>query len=133
MLRSLTIALLTAGATLAAGTALAAVIDPSSPTTAWTPVIYPTTPDAPGDHGTGDPGVDEATAFRFVMGTGTQPNALNQDVGASSGGWNDTTTWDVLGAISNALAPVPVPEPSPLSLVLLGLLGLCAGARRQRR
>jgi hypothetical protein len=259
MLRSLAIALLTAGATLAAGTALAAVIDPSSPTTAWTPVIYPTTPDAPGDHGTGDPegdivgdnanaalymafddagtpsttdgnigfririsgdsnppgwenfgiydagtgantspstttlssiptlqwaltatnydwspvdgsidpgvtntdfgadgndvflsfivpfndivsellldgiSVDETTAFRYVMGTGTQPNSLNQDVGASSGGWNDPTTWDVLGAVSNALSPVPVPEPSPLSLVLLGLVGLTARARRQRR
>ena len=289
MLRYLAIALLAAGTTLAALAAGAAVIDPSSSTTSWTPVIYPTTPDAPGDHGTGDPegdivgdgsnaalytafddagtpsttdgnigfrirlsgdsnppgwenfvtvgldagedalndidiylgvdgqgsgdnvgiydpgtgantspstttlssvpslswaltatnfdwspvdntidpgvtntdfgaegndfflsfivpfddivaqllldgiSVDETTAFRYVMGTGTQPNSLNQDVGASSGGWSDSTTWDVLGAISNALSPVSVPEPSPLSLVLLGLILLSAGARRQRR
>ena len=77
--------------------------------------------------------VDETTAFRYVMGTGTQPNSLNQDVGASSGGWSDTTTWDALGAVSNPLSPVPTPEPTPLSLVLLGLLALSAGARRQRR
>jgi hypothetical protein len=289
MLRSLAIALLAAGTALAAPAAGAAVIDPASPTTSWTPVVYPTTPDAPGDHGTGDPegdivgdgsnaalymafddagtpsttdgnigfrvrisgdsnppgwenfvtvgldagedalndidiylgvdgqgsgdhigiydpgtganispstttlsaspslqwaltavnfdwsavdatidpgvtntdfgaegndfflsflvpfddivatlaadgiGVDEATAFRYVMGTGTQPNSLNQDVGASSGGWNDPTTWDALGAISNTLAPAPTPEPSPLSLVLLGLIPLSGGARRQRR
>ena len=289
MFRSLAIALLMTGATLIAGAARAAAIDPNSPTSSWTAVFYPTTPDAPGDHGTGDPegdivgdpsnaalystfddagtpsttdgniafrvrmsgdsnppgwenfvtvgldagedalndidiylgadgqgsgdhigihdagagantspstttltaipalqwaltatnfdwspvdgsidpgvtntdfgaegndfflsfivpfddivaqllldgiSVDEATAFRYVMGTSTQPNALNQDVGASSGGWSDTTTWDVLGAISNPLAPVPTPEPSPLSLVLLGLIGLSAGARRQRR
>jgi hypothetical protein len=289
MLRFLAIALLALGSALIAGAARAAVIDPSSPTSSWTAVFYPTTPDAPGDHGTGDPegdivgdtsdaalytsfddagtpsttdgniafrvrisgdsnppgwenfvtvgldagedalndidiylgmdgqgssdhigiydpgtgantspstttlsgipslswaltatnfdwspvddsidpgvsntdfgaegndfflsflvpfddivttlagdgiGVDEATAFRYVMGTGTQPNSLNQDVGASSGSWSDPTTWDVLGAISNPLSPVPTPEPSPLSLALLGLILLSAGARRQRR
>jgi hypothetical protein len=262
MFRSLVIALLVAGTALIAGAIRAAVIDPNSPTSSWTAVFYPTTPDASGDHGTGDPegdivgdtsnaalytafddagtpsttdgniafrvrisgdsnppgwenfvtvgldagedalndidiylgvdgqgsgdhigiydtgvgantspstttlsaitdfgaegndfflsflvpfddivaellldgiSVDEATAFRYVMGTGTQPNALNQDVGASSGSWSDTTTWDLLGAISNPLAPVSTPEPSPLSLVLLGLILLAAGARRQRR
>jgi hypothetical protein len=289
MFRSLVIAFLTASATLAAGAAAAAVIDPSSPTSSWTAVFYPSTPDPTGDQGTGDKegdivgdtshaalyttfddagtpsatdgnlafrvrlsgdsnppgwenfvvvgldagedalndidiylgvdgqgsgdnlgiydpgaggntspstttltsvpslswaltatnfdwspvdgsidpgvtntdfgadgndfflsflvpfddivaelladgiGVDETTAFRYVLGTGNQPNALNQDVGASSGSWSDTTTWDALGALSSPLAPVPVPEPSPLSLALLGLILLSAGARRQRR
>ncbi|MDH5307356.1 MAG: hypothetical protein OEW02_09235, partial [Myxococcales bacterium] len=82
-------------------------------------------------------GIDENTTFRYVMGTGSQPNALNQDVGGTSAGWSDTTTWDLLGALSSPYTPsgglVTAPEPSPLALALLGLALLGGHARRRQR
>lgn len=78
--------------------------------------------------------IDDETALSFIVGTGKTANALNQDVGGSSDGWSDTTTWDVLGAISDPVAPIdtmPVPEPGSLPLTLLGLTLL--GASRRRR
>jgi len=81
--------------------------------------------------------IDEDTAFRYVMGTGTQPNALNQDVGATTVGWSDATTWDALGAISSPYTatgnPAPVPEPDSLALTLLGFALLAVAARHRQR
>jgi len=77
--------------------------------------------------------IDDETALGFVVGTAKNANALNQDVGGSSGNWSDTTTWEALGAISNPVAPtnmIPVPEPDSLALALFGLT-LLAGARRR--
>jgi len=81
--------------------------------------------------------IDEDTAFRYVMGTGSQPNALNQDVGGTSALWNNATTWENLGAISSPYSasgnPVATPEPGTAALTLLGLVGLAATRRRARR
>ncbi|KST62968.1 DUF4347 domain-containing protein, partial [Mastigocoleus testarum] len=48
-------------------------------------------------------GVDETTAVSFVVGTATQDNSYNQDIGGIDGGINLDTTWTDLGAISNPI------------------------------
>jgi hypothetical protein len=77
--------------------------------------------------------VDQNTAFRYVIGTSTQPNSLNQDLGGPNGGTTSTSTWAALGAISMTFTVTgsPVPEPGTGLLLGLGLLGL--GLLRRRR
>jgi hypothetical protein len=68
-------------------------------------------------------GFDEDSSVRYVMGTSTQPNALNQDLGGPDGGTRSSTSWEALGAMSNVYTPsgIPVPEPGSFGLVALGL------------
>jgi PEP-CTERM motif len=79
-------------------------------------------------------GFDDATAMRFVIGTSTQPNALNQDLGGPNGNTASAQTWSQLGAISNMLTSsggfAAVPEPGTGLLVSFGLLAI---AMRERR
>jgi hypothetical protein len=77
--------------------------------------------------------VDQNTAFRYVIGTSTQSNSLNQDLGGPNGGTTSTSTWAALGAISMTFTVTgsPVPEPGTGLLLGLGLLGL--GLLRRRR
>lgn len=78
-------------------------------------------------------GFDDAGTMRFVIGSSTQPNALNQDLGGPNGSTNSTETWAQLGATSNTLTAAggftPVPEPGTASLVSLGLLALAVRVR----
>lgn len=78
----------------------------------------------------------DAAAMRFVVGSSTQPNALNQDLGGPDGSTTSTQTWAQLGAISNTLTAAggftPVPEPGTVSLLSLGLLALALGMRGRR-
>jgi PEP-CTERM motif-containing protein len=82
-------------------------------------------------------GVDDASPMRFVFGSSTQPNALNQDLGGPTGGTSSTQTWGQLGAMSNTLTSsggfVPTPEPGTASLVALGLLALAVRTDHRRR
>jgi hypothetical protein len=83
----------------------------------------------------GIPGVNENTAMRYVVGSSTQPNALNQDLGGPDGGTTSALTWEALGAISVTMTPTGVtviPEPSSLPLVAAGLLALAAARLRGR-
>jgi hypothetical protein len=72
--------------------------------------------------------IDENTPVQYVVGTSTQANALNQDLGGPDGGTTSTQTWEALGALSDPYTPtgVLVPEPSSSALLLLGVLGLAA-------
>ncbi len=82
-------------------------------------------------------GFGDSAAMRFVIGSSTQPNALNQDLGGPNGGTSSTQTWAALGAISNSLTAaggfLPVPEPDSAALVSLGLLALAGHARTTAR
>ena len=73
--------------------------------------------------------IEEDTPVRYVVGTSTQDNALNQDLGGPDGGTDSSSSWEELGAASDPVTPtgVIVPEPSSLALLLFGLLGLAAG------
>jgi hypothetical protein len=82
-------------------------------------------------------GFDDTDAMRFVIGSSTQPNALNQDLGGPTGGTTSTQTWSALGAFSNTLTSsggfTPVPEPETASLVALGLVALAIRVRFRAR
>jgi hypothetical protein len=80
----------------------------------------------------GFPGFDERTRVSYVIGTSTQPNALNQDLGGPDGGTNSTSTFVLLGALSNPESPLPEPAglaPAALALVVALRAGR-AGFRR---
>jgi hypothetical protein len=76
--------------------------------------------------------IDEATPVQYVVGTSSQDNALNQDLGGPDGGTTSSETWEALGALSNPVTStgVVVPEPSSLALLLFGLLGLATTRAR---
>ena len=78
------------------------------------------------------PTFDENTLIQMVIGTSTQPNALNQDLGGPDGGTSSTQTWSALGAISEPVS-AHVPEPGTGLLVALGLVGLALRRRREGR
>ena len=78
--------------------------------------------------------VDQNTSFRYVLGTSTQQNSLNQDIGGTSAGGSSTSTYSQLGAFSPTITPTGtvVPEPSTVPMLLSGL-GLCLAGWRFRR
>lgn len=86
--------------------------------------------------GQGIAGFGDDVAMRFVIGSSTQPNALNQDLGGPDGGTTSTLSWSTLGAISNSATAsggfAPIPEPNTGALVSLGLLALAVRARSTR-
>ncbi len=80
------------------------------------------------------PDFDENTLIQLVIGTSTQSNALNQDLGGPDGGTNSTESWSALGAISEPVTSrMLVPEPGTGLLLALGLVSLALGRRRGLR
>jgi uncharacterized protein (TIGR03382 family) len=82
--------------------------------------------------GTQNIAITDASSLRYVLGTATQDNSLNQDLGNINNKTSDLSqTWEQLGGFSpimNATGQV-VPEPSA---ALLGGLGFLALFRRRR-
>jgi len=76
-------------------------------------------------------GFDEDSTLRYVLGTSTQSNALNQDLGGPQGGTTSDLTWEELGATSSptSASATSVPAPPAVLLVLSGLAAL-RGCRR---
>lgn len=77
----------------------------------------------------------DAKAIRYVLGTSTQGNSLNQDLGGVNGGTNSSSTWAALGGFSptvNATGTV-VPEPGTVGILLLAGAGLCLRRSRAGR
>ncbi len=77
--------------------------------------------------------VNQDTPFQYVIGTSTNANSLNQDIGGPNGGTSSSSTWAVLGATSltYSAAGTPVPEPGTALLMGLGLFGLGWSSRRR--
>ena len=75
--------------------------------------------------------IDENSAIRYVFGTSTQTNSLNQDLAGPNGGTSSSLTWDQLGAISleYSASGNPVPEPGTSLLLGIGLASLAAARR----
>lgn len=80
------------------------------------------------------PGFGPSSPVRFVAGSSTQPNALNQDLGGPDGGTNSALTWDELGALTSVYTMsgqfVAAPEPGSGVLLMAGLLALARSRRR---
>jgi hypothetical protein len=79
-------------------------------------------------------GFTASSPMTLVAATATQANSLNQDLNGVNGGVNSSSTWQQLGAQSQAYAPngiAPIPEPATLSLFgLAGSVALFVARRR---
>lgn len=78
-------------------------------------------------------GFDANSSIAYVVGTSTQGNSLNSDLGGVQGNVSSSTTWLDLGAITTDLAMdgSPIPEPAATSLLLGGLAGLLIATRKR--
>ena len=85
-------------------------------------------------------GINENSAFSYVISTATQANSLNQDLNGVGQNYDPAAVWSALGVVSNGITPsgVPVPEVHPafsVFLVILIVLGherLCSRRRRHQ-
>jgi len=75
-------------------------------------------------------GTTPSTEVSYVIGTATNPNAYNQDIGGLDGDPVSTDTWSSLGAVSVVTGINPVPEPGTAAFLGLGLCVLAAARRR---
>lgn len=79
--------------------------------------------------------VTASTGFRYVVGTSTQNNSLNKDVGGLDGNSGFGTLFSDLPNVTSQLTSADgvtiVPEPSSSTLLLFGAIGLC-GIRRRK-
>jgi hypothetical protein len=73
----------------------------------------------------------ENTPIRYVLGTSTQVNSFNQDLGGIDGQVNSGLTWEVLGGFTPTTTPSGVPECSASLLAFIGSV-LTFGFRRRR-
>lgn len=88
-------------------------------------------------------GINQNSAFSYVISTATQANSLNQDLNGVDKNYDPAATWSVLGVVSNQMTPngvAVVPEPGTvfsLSLVVLTIVSheqlRRARARRKSR
>jgi hypothetical protein len=74
----------------------------------------------------------ENTPIRYVLGTSTQSNSFNQDLGGVNGQVNSSTTWTDLGGFTPTITPSgAVPECSAALLAFVGSV-LTFGFKRRR-
>jgi hypothetical protein len=79
-------------------------------------------------------GLNQNSAFQYVIGTSSQANSFNQDIsGPDKSELKSTLTWDQIGANTVPLSAsgiILTPEPSSGLLLGLGLLLLAAAKPR---
>jgi hypothetical protein len=65
--------------------------------------------------------ITDSSPLRYVLATSSQPNSLNQDLGAIQGSLTSTSTWVELGGFTPVISAsgVLVPEPSQISLLAM--------------
>jgi hypothetical protein len=77
--------------------------------------------------------INDSSPLRYVMGSSTQANSLNQDLGGVNGGTNSSSTWTSLGGFTpliTAAGNTPVPETHTALLFLLTTTPLLIKRRR---
>ena len=89
--------------------------------------------------GRGITGIDQNSAFAYVIATATQANSLNQDINGVGKTFDPAATWSTLGVVSNSLTAdglAAVPEVKPflsLAAVLVIVIGHDSLRRRSVR
>jgi hypothetical protein len=81
-------------------------------------------------------GVDQNTAFSYVMATATQANSLNQDLNGVGKSYDGAATWSTLGALADPLTAsgLVVPEINPgIAVAVLAVLAIATQHRRRLR
>jgi hypothetical protein len=79
--------------------------------------------------------ITSSTQLHYVLGTATQDNSINEDIGGVNGQINSSLTWQQLGGLSIATTPsgVVVPEPSSVIPMLVCAAGLLSVGRWRRK
>jgi hypothetical protein len=54
-------------------------------------------------------GIDQNSAFSYVISTATQANSLNQDLNGVDKNYDPAAIWSVLGVVSNQMTPAGLP------------------------
>lgn len=84
-----------------------------------------------------NPTFDEDSPIRYVIGSSTQANSFNQDIGGINGGTSSTLTFSSLGAVSGQYsangASLGALVPEPTSLTLFATVGTLLCFRRRSR
>ena len=81
-------------------------------------------------------GINENSAFSYVISTATQANSLNQDLNGVDKNYDPAAIWSVLGVVSNQMSPAGmaiVPETKTILSLSLAILAILTHDQLSRR